>query len=39
MRTVGVVATIVTSVLIALAALIFVRTIPDIKRYLEMRRM
>ena len=39
MRTVGVVATTVTGVLTALAAVLFVRTIPDIKRYLEMRRM
>ncbi len=39
MKTVGVIATTVTGVVTALAAVLLVRTIPDIKRYLEMRRM
>lgn len=39
MRSVGKLATLVLSVFIALAAVMLVRSIPDIKRYLEMRRM
>lgn len=39
MRTVGIVATAATGALVVLAAAMGVVSIPDIKRYLAMRRM
>lgn len=39
MKSVGIVATAVTAVFVVLVGVLLVRSIPDIKRYLEMRRM
>lgn len=39
MRAVGIVATATAGIVVAAAAAIGVRSIPDVKRYLEMRRM
>lgn len=39
MRTVGLLTTIVGAVIAAVAAIVGVRSIPDIKRYLKMRQM
>ena len=39
MRTVGLLTTIVGAAIAAVAAIVGVRSIPDIKRYLKMRQM
>lgn len=39
MRAVGLLATAVVSVVVAVAAVVGVRSIPDVQRYLRMRRM
>lgn len=39
MKTVGIVATVIAGVFAMLAAALLVMSIPDIKRYLKMRRM
>ncbi len=39
MRAVGVTSTVITGAVVVLALVLGVRSVPDIKRYLEMRRM
>lgn len=39
MRTVGIATTVVAAVIAAGAALVGIRSVPDIKRYLKMRQM
>ena len=39
MRAVGIIATVVVSVIVLIAVVMTVRSIPDIQRYLKMRRM